>query len=160
MVGVVGNAVGEAYVNQHISLARPVPGSCVPYLAWYLACRDGQRQLKTMQRGATKVGLGLDDIRSVNVPLPPGNEQKRIVAEIERIFSGAEEISATTSRNQVRCARLRQAILKWAFEGKLADQDPRDEPAPVLLKRIKAERAASVPTRSERISIVRTRKTA
>lgn len=47
-----------------------------------------------------------------------------------------------------RSQRLRQAILKWAFEGKLADQDPADEPASVLLKRIRAERDAAAPTRA------------
>jgi len=40
----------------------------------------------------------------------------------------------------LRCTRLRQSILKWAFEGKLVDQDPADEPAAALLARIKAER--------------------
>lgn len=46
----------------------------------------------------------------------------------------------------MRCARLRQAILRWAFEGRLADQDPNDEPASVLLARIKAERQAAQAT--------------
>jgi hypothetical protein len=45
-----------------------------------------------------------------------------------------------------RLSRLRQSIPKWAFEGKLVDQDPTDEPASVLLERIKAERAAAAPT--------------
>ena len=40
-------------------------------------------------------------------------------------------------------ARLRQSILKWAFEGRLVDQDPNDEPASVLLERIRAEREAA-----------------
>jgi type I restriction enzyme S subunit len=42
-----------------------------------------------------------------------------------------------------RAARLRQSILKWAFEGRLVDQDPTDEPASVLLERIRAERASA-----------------
>ena len=42
-----------------------------------------------------------------------------------------------------RCSRLRQAILKWAFEGKLADQDPSDEPATALLERIRSQTLAS-----------------
>ena len=49
--------------------------------------------------------------------------------------------------------RLRQAILKWAFEGKLVDQDPNDEPASVLLERIRSERAA----RAEEDGTVRAR---
>jgi type I restriction enzyme S subunit len=47
------------------------------------------------------------------------------------------------STNTHRCARLRQSILKWAFEGRLVDQDPTDEPACALLERIRAERASS-----------------
>ena len=48
----------------------------------------------------------------------------RIVTEIERLLSIADELVGEASRNLTRCARLRQSILKWAFEGRLADQDP------------------------------------
>jgi type I restriction enzyme S subunit len=49
---------------------------------------------------------------------------------------------------ETRIRRLRQAILKWAFEGKLVDQDPNEESAEKLLARIRAERAAAVPRKA------------
>ena len=64
----------------------------------------------------------------------------------------ALSLIAATERSvaeaQRRCARLREAILRWAFEGRLSDQDPSDEPASVLLARIKAERDAAEVTRN------------
>jgi type I restriction enzyme S subunit len=147
MIGLVRDQVKEGYINQHISLARPVRDIWIPYLAWFLAARDGgQKQLLALQRGATKVGLGLDDIRSVNVPMPPLSEQQRIVDEVERCFSVAADCDAAVSRDELRLRRLRQAILKWAFEGKLADQDPSERSADALLARIRAERAILVRT--------------
>lgn len=141
MIALVGDHIGEAYINQHVSLARPVTGPCFAYLAWYLACRDGgQSQFLKMQRGATKVGLGLDDIRSVLVPLAPAAEQERIVGEAERLLSVAANASQITDSQRARAARLRQSILKWGFEGKLVDQDPNDEAAETLLERIRVER--------------------
>ena len=151
MIALVGDHIGEAYINQHVSLARPVPGPCLAYLAWYLACRvGGQSQFLKMQRGATKVGLGLDDIRNVLIPLAPAVEQERIVAEAERLLSVAADASQIAGTQRARVTSLRQAVLKWAFEGKLVDQDPNDEPAEKLLERIRAERANTDATKRTR----------
>ncbi len=57
----------------------------------------------------------------------------------------SEETERSVANSAARLARLRQSILKWAFEGKLVDQDPNDEPASMLLEHIKAERAAAAP---------------
>jgi type I restriction enzyme, S subunit len=70
------------------------PGICQAF--WYLSCKNGQDQLQKLQRGATKVGLGLDDIRSVDVPLPPVKEQQAIVAEFERRLSNVNELETCT----------------------------------------------------------------
>jgi len=62
-----------------------------------------------------------------------------------RRFSEQEAALELSIRSQSRIERLRQSILKWAFEGKLVDQEPSDEPASVLLDRIRAERETAAP---------------
>lgn len=151
MVGLIPDDLGEAYINQHVALARAVPGAYSRHLAWYLASESGgKQQLGSLERGATKVGLGLIDLRSVLLPLPPRDEQERMVAEIEQRWDEVLRMEESAKRSILRIARLRQSILKWAFEGKLVDQDPDDEPASVLLEHIRAERAAVRPTKRTR----------
>jgi len=85
--------------------------------------------------------LNAAKVRGLVILLPPLAEQQRIVAEVERRLSVVEELEAALEANLARAGRLRQSILKRAFEGKLVPQDPADEPASVLLERIRAERA-------------------
>ncbi len=76
------------------------------------------------------------------VAFPPLAEQHRIVAEVERRFSVIQELEILVATNLTRAARLRQSILKRAFEGRLVPQDPNDEPAGALLARIKQSTAS------------------
>ena len=73
---------------------------------------------------------------STRLILPPLAEQHRIVAEVERRLSVVDALEATVEASLARAERLRQSILKRAFEGKLVPQDPSDEPAGQLLKRL------------------------
>jgi type I restriction enzyme S subunit len=70
-------------------------------------------------------------------------EQDRIVAEIDRSLSIAEATHDAVTSSVVKTSRVRQSVLKWAFEGRLVDQDPTDEPASRLLERIQDERESS-----------------
>ncbi|MBI5049456.1 MAG: restriction endonuclease subunit S [Nitrospirae bacterium] len=63
--------------------------------------------------------INLEILSDVAVPLPPVYEQKQIIEEIERRLSVAEEIEETININLNRAERLRQAILKKAFSGRL-----------------------------------------
>ena len=83
-------------------------------------------------------------------PLPPLVEQNRIVAEVERRLSVVQQAEATVEATLKRAERLRQSVLKRAFEGKLVPQDPSDEPASVLLERIRAEREAAEASETQR----------
>lgn len=118
MIGLVPDAVEEAYVNQHVAISRPVEGVYRPFLAWYLASREGgQAQFQNLLRGATKVGLGLDDIRSVSVPFPPVEEQKESIRRIETLFELTVRIEKRVSLLIKRAEKLVQAVLAKAFRG-------------------------------------------
>ena len=82
----------------------------------------------------------LQVLSQLAVPLPPLTEQRRIVAEVERRLSVAQQAEATVEASLARAERLRQSILRQAFSGRLVPQDPDDEPASALLERIRAER--------------------
>lgn len=84
--------------------------------------------------------LTLEKFESSPFPLPPASEQNRILAEVERRLSVADKVDQTIHAQLTRATRLRESILKRAFEGKLVPQDPKDEPADKLLARIKASR--------------------
>ena len=88
--------------------------------------------------------ISLTDLRAFQLPLPPLAEQYRIVAEVERRLSVIQQAEAMVEANLKRAERLRQSILKQAFAGQLVPQDPNDEPASVLLERIRAEREAAL----------------
>lgn len=94
-----------------------------------------------MSSGGNQPALNKARVRTIVVPLSPLAEQKRIVTEVERRLSVIDELEMQVEVNLKRAERLRQAILKRAFEGKLVPQDPSDEPASVLLERIRAVRA-------------------
>jgi len=141
MIALVPEDIEEAYINQHVALARSVLPSTAGFVAWYLASPSGgQQRLRDLQRGATKVGLGLDDIRNVAVPLPPAREQEFIFEAVEDQLSVIDHIEADLDTKQNGAQALRQSILRHAFTGQLVPQDANDEPAPELLKRIAAER--------------------
>jgi type I restriction enzyme, S subunit len=90
------------------------------------------------------------DIELIRLPLPPLTEQSAIVEAVNEKLSQIDAMEAEVERGLARASRLRQAILKSAFEGKLVPQDPTDEPASVLLERIKQERASQAGNQAKR----------
>jgi type I restriction enzyme S subunit len=105
-----------------------------------------QRRILMGSRGTGMQNLaGIDEIKALIIALPPKAEQDAIVQDIESRLSVCDKIEESITTSLKQAEALRQSILKKAFEGKLAEQDPNDEPASVLLERIKAEREKNKP---------------
>jgi type I restriction enzyme S subunit len=134
---------GTAYVSQHVALCRPTEAILPKYLYWFVIAETaGRKQLNDMAYGAGKPGLNLENIRSVIVPLPELQQQEEVVELIEDKLSVIDQLENTITTSLQQAEALRQSILKKAFSGQLVPQNPEDEPASVLLERIRAEREA------------------
>ncbi len=129
--------------NNQNSAAIRVSESGLPpeYVFYYLWGQyDATRRVGS---GNNQPALNKTRVQELLLPLPPLAEQRRIVAEVERRLSVIQQTEAAVEANLTRAERLRQSILKQAFAGNLVPQDPNDEPASVLLERIRAEREAA-----------------
>lgn len=101
------------------------------------AVRD---QVRELCKGSTRAFLNQTILNSLKFPFCKLPEQEEIIQEIEFRLSVCDKIEESISTSLLQAEALRQSILKKAFEGKLVAQDPNDEPASVLLDRIKAEK--------------------
>ncbi len=118
---------------------KPIESINASFLLWVLRSPLSVATLEGKSVGTTMTNLNQEILYGLPMPLPPCHEQKRIVQEIERHFSLIENLEREVVTQLAKSSCLRQSILKWAFEGRLVDQDPNDEPAEVLLERIRRQ---------------------
>ena len=105
-------------------------------------------QVKT--DGVSQSNINAKKLANFSFGLPPIDEQTEIVRRVEQLFTFADQLEARVKAAQARIDRLTQSILAKAFRGELVPQDPNDEPASVLLERIKAQRVAAPKARRGR----------
>ncbi len=140
----VDGAAGMAFAS-YLIRARPIATALDPRWA-VIALSTQSVRAEIEARAASTAGqynLNLASLRSLLVPLPPLDEQRRIMARVEEGLSAIDALRAAIEQAQRRSASLRRAVLKRAFRGELVPQDPSDEPASVLLERIASERATA-----------------
>lgn len=100
--------------------------------------------------GVAQQKVSLGKFRYVPLLIPSIEEQTEIVRRVEQLFAFADQLEAKVASAKSRIDHLTQSILAKAFRGELVPQDPNDEPASVLLERIKAQRAAAPKAKRER----------
>lgn len=151
-----GVNTGDAAVNtldeefsllSSVCLLRPKPVLLYSqFLRYYLLSPVGYRMLTGQMTGTAIKRIVLGRIKESPVPIAPLDEQRTIVAEIEKQFSRLDEAVVNLKRVKANLKRYKASVLKAAVEGKLTEdwrkQHPNVEPASKLLERILAERRA------------------
>ncbi len=99
------------------------------------------KHIKRLNSGTAQPQLPIREFKKFVIPVPPISEQEVIVRTIKAQMSSIDEIESELKKQLSSADALRQSILKKAFSGQLVPQDPNDEPASVLLERIRAEKA-------------------
>ncbi|MDO9530061.1 MAG: restriction endonuclease subunit S [Syntrophales bacterium] len=102
--------------------------------------RTAKTDLSTFAPATAQKNINIKILGDVLIPLPPLSEQKEIVRRVEALFKIADQIEERYTKARAYVGKLTQSILAKAFRGELVPQDPNDEPASELLKKIKDER--------------------
>ena len=98
-------------------------------------CRN---QYYTVQSGM-KNSFRLDNIQNILIPVPPLSEQIRIAKKLSSIWTHVQQIVVESEKASDIISKVKSKILDLAIRGQLVPQDPNDEPASVLLKRIRVQ---------------------
>jgi type I restriction enzyme S subunit len=109
-------------ISREVAMIAPVIRDVGPVLSYFIASKPIQNWLLQRTKGIAYTGINIETLKQTPIPLPPLAEQRRIVAEVERRLSVVQELEGTLAANLARAERLRQAILKRAFEGRLVPQ--------------------------------------
>jgi len=136
----VGPALPSAYlIRVRLRLDRVRPR----YVLLFLLSRSGQEQLGLGITAVTQPNINARVIERLKLPIPDLKSQDRAIRKIETAFAWIERLASEATSARKLIDQLDQAVLAKAFRGELVPQDPNDEPASVLLERIRQERQGS-----------------
>jgi type I restriction enzyme S subunit len=111
------------------------------YLTLCMSSKPLHDYLKLQVHGATRPRINTEQLRTTPIPLPPLEEQKEIVRQVDNLFTLADKLETHYQKAKAKVDKLSQSVLAKAFRGELVPQDPNDEPAEKLLERIMKEKA-------------------
>ena len=146
--GYVDIDIFNTQIGAFLRIVRPLLGIIAPYLKLIFATEYYREHIRTQSQGTNINNVKAEYITEFRIPLPPLAEQERIVVEIEKVepliveYDKLEQ-QATKLDGEIY-DKLKKSILQYAIQGKLVPQDSNDEPAAVLLERIRAEKKAQL----------------
>ena len=132
--GQVSELCFDSATNQACAAIVPIDNQMKGFLKAYL--KSKYYHIRTLAEGGNQPNLNLSKISQYIIPIPPIDEQVRIIAAIEKWFALIETLETTKDDLQASIVQAKSKILDLAIHGKLVPQDPNDEPAIELLKRI------------------------
>ena len=133
-------ARGKYWVNNHAHVLDGINERYLEYIALFI----NSISLAPYVTGTAQPKMNQTKMGSILIPIPPESEQTRILAKVNELMPLVEEYGKLEDAREALDAalpdRLRKSVLQMAVQGKLAPQDPADEPASVLLERIREQR--------------------
>ena len=135
-VGIASSQLKGANVTRGISPLRFDYEYLTKYVFYHLQSLFSQTEIRAYSRGATLQQINVEDLKILSIALPPFAEQKRIANEVERWFAVLDALENNEGDLLKSIDQAKSKILDLAIHGKLVPQDPNDEPAIELLKRI------------------------
>ncbi|GAA2289807.1 restriction endonuclease subunit S [Streptomyces kunmingensis] len=128
--------------NQNCASIRVSETQILPEFVYYfLKARYEETRLEAS--GGNQPALNKSKIQALAIPIPPLGTQRNIVARVQELESDLLDLQEAVTGSRAQASKLRSALLHAAFNGTLVPQDPTDEPASMLLDRIRAQRAAA-----------------
>jgi type I restriction enzyme S subunit len=129
-------------INYHLMRLRLSTTAINPlyFISFIRGAKTVVEYIKEVNHGVTRDGINTNQLLNLPIAIPPLAEQEQIIAEVEAGLSNIAKLEEVADNSLKRAEREWQSILREAFAGRLVPQDPNDEPASVLLERIREER--------------------
>ena len=150
MLSNIGASIGKVFKVPHLDTPMSLAPNAIilrffnditcDYFEYVFKSFDGQNYLQFLSGGAAMPKFNKTDLRAMIVPVPPIKEQERIVESVKNTFIGIDDLDISYSGLANTIQSVKSKILDLAIRGNLVPQDPNDEPASVLLERIRAEK--------------------
>jgi len=146
--GYVLTPMPNTQIGAFLRIVRCIDKIYVAYTKLIFATEYYREHIRQLSQGTNINNVKAEYINNMLIPLPPLAEQARIVSEIEKyepLISEYDKLEQqATKLDDEIYDKLKKSILQYAIQGKLVPQDPNDEPASVLLERIRAEKKAKL----------------